>query len=87
MIPNRSTSPTTGGFCGHCGKAHPQETSDGGSAPPSDVPAHGAAHQECAARLQLEPPRYCRRCGRRLKVQVSPHTWSATCSRHGTSTS
>jgi hypothetical protein len=87
MIPHRSTSPTTGGFCGHCGKAHPQETPDGGSAPPSSVPAQGAAHQECVSRLQLEPPRYCRRCGRRLKVQVSPHAWSATCSRHGTITS
>ncbi|MFJ6157917.1 hypothetical protein ACIQF8_11655 [Pseudarthrobacter sp. NPDC092184] len=87
MIPNHPISPTTGGFCSHCGKAHLQETSDGGIAPPSDVPAQGAAHHECAARLQLEPPRYCRRCGRRVKVQVSPHAWSATCSRHGTTTS
>ncbi|WP_456107199.1 biotin synthase auxiliary protein BsaP [Pseudarthrobacter scleromae] len=47
----------------------------------------GTAHRECAARLQLEPPRYCGQCGRRLKVQVSPHAWTASCSRHGTATS
>ncbi|OAE00891.1 hypothetical protein A6A22_05210 [Arthrobacter sp. OY3WO11] len=93
MIPNRLTSPITGGFCGHCGELYPQETFDGGSAPPSNVPqtcdvhVGGAAHRECAVRLQLEPPRYCGQCGRRLKVQVSPHAWSASCSRHGTAIS
>ncbi|PNI07695.1 hypothetical protein CXX84_15325 [Arthrobacter sp. AFG7.2] len=83
-----STSPTTGSFCGHCGSPQRKGTSDGGSPPPSDVLECGAHkekadHQACAARLELEPPRYCTACGRRLKVQVSPHTWWASCSRHG----
>ena len=92
MIPNRPTSSIIEGFCGHCGKVYPKGTFDGGSAPPSNVlqtcgHVAGAAHRDCAARLQLEPPRYCGQCGRRLKVQVSPHAWSASCSRHGTATS
>ena len=36
-----------------------------------------------AARLGLEPPRYCADCGRRMTVQVRPDGWSAKCSRHG----
>lgn len=36
-----------------------------------------------AARLGLEPPRYCGRCGRRMVVQVRPDGWDARCSRHG----
>ncbi|GAB3126699.1 hypothetical protein GCM10027289_03040 [Tsukamurella serpentis] len=36
-----------------------------------------------AARLGLEPPRYCAFCARRMIVQVSPHGWTARCSRHG----
>lgn len=36
-----------------------------------------------AARLGLEPPRYCAECGRRMIVQVRPDGWSAKCSRHG----
>lgn len=36
-----------------------------------------------AARLGLEPPRFCGRCGRRMVVQVRPDGWSARCSRHG----
>ena len=40
-----------------------------------DVPA--------AARLGLEPPRFCARCGRRMVVQVRPDGWWAQCSRHG----
>ncbi|WP_438616709.1 biotin synthase auxiliary protein BsaP [Microbacterium karelineae] len=31
----------------------------------------------------LEPPRFCGRCRRRLKVQVTPSGWTAACSRHG----
>lgn len=45
---------------------------DGG---PVDVPT--------AARLGLEPPRFCAECGRRMIVQVRPDGWSAKCSRHG----
>ncbi len=57
-------------YCGHCGQAL----------------AHGAdgSHQSCDTRLALEPPRYCGHCGRRMKVQVTPRTWSATCVEHGT---
>ncbi|MBO0853400.1 MAG: hypothetical protein J2P18_06490 [Nocardia sp.] len=36
-----------------------------------------------AARLGLEPPRFCPDCGRRMIVQVSPDGWWAKCSRHG----
>ena len=50
---------------------------DGGDAPPS------YHHSRCADLLQLEPPRFCASCGRRLKVQVSPLGWWASCSRHG----
>ena len=41
----------------------------------SDLPA--------AARLGLEPPRFCAACGRRMVVQVRPDGWWAKCSRHG----
>jgi hypothetical protein len=40
-------------------------------------------HDDCAARLRLEPPRFCTQCGRRLVVKVTPLSWTATCSRHG----
>lgn len=36
-----------------------------------------------AARMGLEPPRYCGQCGRRMVVQVRPDGWGARCSRHG----
>ncbi len=36
-----------------------------------------------AARMGLEPPRYCGQCGRRMVVQVRPDGWDARCSRHG----
>jgi hypothetical protein len=36
-----------------------------------------------AARLGLEPPRFCAECGRRMIVQVRPDGWEAKCSRHG----
>ncbi|WP_036437264.1 hypothetical protein [Mycobacterium sp. URHB0044] len=36
-----------------------------------------------AARLGLEPPRFCAGCGRRMIVQVRPDGWEAKCSRHG----
>ncbi|HEU5334008.1 MAG TPA: hypothetical protein VFU73_14615 [Actinocrinis sp.] len=40
-------------------------------------------HDQCAARLELEPPRYCARCARRMVVQVVPTGWTARCSEHG----
>ncbi len=36
-----------------------------------------------AAQLDLEPPRFCAECGRRMVVQVRPDGWRAKCSRHG----
>jgi hypothetical protein len=40
-------------------------------------------HLACAARAELEPPRYCPECARRMVVQVDPVGWRARCSRHG----
>jgi hypothetical protein len=40
-------------------------------------------HARCARRLELEPPRYCGQCRRRMKVQVTPCAWTATCVEHG----
>ncbi|MBS2963886.1 hypothetical protein KGA66_12580 [Actinocrinis puniceicyclus] len=47
------------------------------------TPAVEADHVACAARLELEPPRYCGRCARRMVVQVLPTGWTARCSVHG----
>jgi RecJ-like exonuclease len=44
-------------------------------------------HAACAARLALEPPRFCTACRRRMKVQVTPRGWSASCVEHGPITS
>jgi hypothetical protein len=46
-------------------------------------PVGETAHEGCAAGLELEPPRYCRQCARRMVVQVLPTGWTARCSRHG----
>ena len=40
-------------------------------------------HPRCAARRELEPPRFCPDCARRMVVQVDPVGWTARCSRHG----
>ncbi|MDH6460310.1 hypothetical protein M2302_000465 [Micromonospora sp. A200] len=45
--------------------------------------AAAGPHVACAAARALEPPRYCARCRRRMKVQVLPVGWSATCVEHG----
>jgi hypothetical protein len=44
----------------------------------------GEDHTGCARHLELEPPRYCPACRRRMKVQVVPRGWAATCVEHGT---
>jgi hypothetical protein len=31
----------------------------------------------------LDPPRHCPECGRRLRVLVTPTSWSARCRDHG----
>jgi hypothetical protein len=46
-----------------------------------DDPAESAV--PTAARLGLEPPRFCAQCGRRMVVQVRPDGWWSKCSRHG----
>jgi len=46
----------------------------------------GRAHEVCARRLELEPPRYCSECGRRMVVQVTPNRWTARCAAHGATT-
>jgi hypothetical protein len=47
------------------------------------APAGTGAHERCAGRRALEPPRYCAECARRMVVQVTPTGWTARCSRHG----
>jgi hypothetical protein len=42
------------------------------------------AHSDCQSRAELEPPRWCANCGRRMVVQVTPNSWSARCVEHGT---
>lgn len=46
-------------------------------------PMDEGTHPACAASLELEPPRYCGQCARRMVVQVLPSGWIARCSRHG----
>jgi hypothetical protein len=41
-------------------------------------------HASCRTRLAMEPPRFCTRYRRRMKVQVTPRDWTATCVEHGT---
>jgi hypothetical protein len=40
-------------------------------------------HSSHVTALELEPPRYCVSCGRRMVVQVHPTGWSAKCVEHG----
>jgi NADH pyrophosphatase NudC (nudix superfamily) len=46
-------------------------------------PTEEATHDRCAARAELEPPRYCAQCARRMVVQIVPTGWTARCSEHG----
>ena len=48
---------------------------------------HLGSHDACRRALELEPPRFCPGCRRRMKVQVVPQGWTATCAEHGTMTS
>jgi ribosomal protein S18 acetylase RimI-like enzyme len=43
-------------------------------------------HASCRRRAELDPPRYCPHCRRRMVVQVTPTGWSARCVEHGTTT-
>ncbi len=40
-------------------------------------------HAGCERMLELEPPRYCTACRRRMVVQVTPDAWTARCVEHG----
>ncbi len=44
-------------------------------------------HEACRRSAELDPPRYCLHCRRRMVVQVTPTGWSADCSEHGRRTS
>lgn len=46
------------------------------------LPAAQGSHDACARSLELEPPRYCVKCRRRMVVQVMPDRWTARCSEH-----
>ncbi|WP_344822636.1 hypothetical protein [Actinocorallia longicatena] len=54
-------------YCAHCG----EETREAGG------------HAACGAALQMEPPRFCGHCRRRMVVQVTPRGWTARCVEHG----
>ena len=45
--------------------------------------ARSGDHAACERALELEPPRYCAQCRRRMIVQVTPTGWIARCSEHG----
>jgi hypothetical protein len=45
--------------------------------------ADDGVHDECRRARTLEPPRYCGACRRRMKVQVMPTGWQASCVEHG----
>lgn len=70
-------------FCDQCGKPTETETE---TATEIETAADGevaSAHGTCAARRELEPPRYCPHCARRMVVQIVPTGWTARCSAHG----
>ncbi|GAA2342569.1 hypothetical protein [Dactylosporangium salmoneum] len=46
-------------------------------------PRASGSHDACLAARELEPPRYCGQCRRRMKVQVLPSGWTASCVEHG----
>lgn len=58
-------------YCERCGL----ESADGSDS--------GLDGHDCVGNAEFEPPRYCRRCRRRMVVQLTPSGWSARCSRHG----
>ena len=48
-------------------------------------PVDARDHSPCGRMLELEPPRYCPACRRRMVVQVTPGAWTARCVEHGES--
>lgn len=69
MVSNLPAPVGAGDYNVYTGAAHPADDTD------TSIPE--------AARLGLEPPRFCAACGRRMVVQVRPDGWWAKCSRHG----
>jgi hypothetical protein len=59
-----------GGYCERCGKGR-------------EIGLDVRRHAGCSTALELEPPRYCRHCARRMVVQVTPGGWTARCVEHG----
>ncbi len=47
------------------------------------VAATEGTHDACRSARELEPPRFCSGCRRRMKVQILPAGWSAVCVEHG----
>jgi len=41
------------------------------------------SHPDCIRARELEPPRFCMHCRRRMVVQVTPTGWLARCVEHG----
>lgn len=41
-------------------------------------------HTACRRAAELDPPRFCGSCRRRMVVQVTPTGWTARCVEHGT---
>ena len=39
-------------------------------------------HTSCRRTVELDPPRFCAHCRRRMVVQVTPTSWTARCSEH-----
>ena len=50
-------------------------------------PRADGEHVRCDAARELEPPRYCADCRRRMVVQVTPTGWTARGVEHGTTSS
>jgi GNAT superfamily N-acetyltransferase len=46
----------------------------------------GEGHARCRTARELEPPRWCAQCRRRMVVQVDPTGWTARCVEHGVRT-
>ncbi|OZV73523.1 hypothetical protein CA850_31055 [Micromonospora echinospora] len=65
----------------------PTGPANGGWCDRCGEPAGARVHEPCRAARALEPPRYCPSCRRRMKVQVLPTGWRATCVEHGALTS
>jgi hypothetical protein len=63
--------------------AGPSDAATSGAGPSGAVALGQAAHADCVAARLLEPPRFCPACRRRMKVQVLPAGWIATCVEHG----